>query len=112
MSETNGDVLSGVGNGAGSRAFTSAFSQTVLAILFGLTFETALELGLRYEAEHVYWNELVTHFRLEPSKHIFGFLQLAAFLATLCRFYGGAHRFYQEQMEDDTRLGSTLHDAM
>ena len=91
--------------------FASHFSQTVLALLFGLTLRAALEAGAASLLVHPDWPAMWQAMQEDPKKYWFGTLQLTAFVLTLCRFYAGAYRFHQSQ-PPHTTLASLLFDAV
>lgn len=84
------------------------FSQAVLGVLFALTFRQALEVACGGLAGCQLLADLWEHVRAQPRQYLFGSLQLAAFLATLFRFYAGAYRFHQEPQETMTTAGVVM----
>jgi hypothetical protein len=84
------------------------FSQTVLAVLFALTFEKALEV--QFDAVRAYSSisEWWATVHAAPGYWTLSGLQLFAFLATLFRFYAGSYRFHQEPPETTTMVGTMI----
>ena len=75
------------------------FADVILAVLFGLTLEVALEVGLKPFVGFADVTAFKTAVLQDLGRHAGLFVQLLVFIATLCRFYGGAHRFHSEQPE-------------
>lgn len=71
----------------------TGFAETVLGVLFSLTFGEALERGLQGVGGFSRVDLLYEAFRANPGAWIAGAAQLLAFLLTLGRFYLGAYRF-------------------
>lgn len=84
------------------------FSQAVLGLLFALTFRQALEVACGGLAGYQFLPDLWNQAKAYPAHYLFRFLQLAAFLATLFRFYAGAYRFHQEPPENVSTPGIVL----
>jgi hypothetical protein len=84
------------------------FSQAVLGVLFALTFRQALEGACGGLAGYQFLPDLLEQLRAQPRQYLFRFVQLAAFLATLFRFYAGAYRFHQEPPETMTTAGIVM----
>ncbi len=98
------------GDASSEKSLTSIFSQGLLAFLFAQTFKAALDHGLAMLTEHQDWAGLWDHLPKNPSQHFSDLVQMTAFIATLSRFYAGAHRFNSDDGRD-TRLGSTFRDV-
>jgi hypothetical protein len=69
------------------------FAETVLGVLFSLTFGEALERGLGGVNGFSRVDQLYEAFRTNPGVWLGTAAQLFAFLLTLGRFYLGAYRF-------------------
>jgi hypothetical protein len=82
------------------QGFASYFSQTVLGVLFGLTLRAGLDHGAAPLLDAIDWPSLWADMQAHPARYWFAFLQLTAFILTLCRFYAGAYRFHQAQPPD------------
>ena len=82
--------------GHAARLLGREFSVNVLAVLFALTFGKALEVAFGGLAHYETVSQLWVAVQRDPLVYLLLFLQLAAFFATLFRFYAGSYRFHEE----------------